>query len=436
MSLTPEAVFTPGSFPTHTYVDRNHEELEVRLLRFVLTDGMLPSVVGPSKSGKTVLAQKVVGERSLRVSGAEINAAHDLWAIALTRLGRPPERSTTTSNATGMSAEVRASDGVSILGIGSGSAGAQGGLNSQRSESATLKYAPPGMHEAIAALKDENRILFIDDFHYIEEPLKASIAQQLKEALMQSLPVLVLAVPHRGDDPIRSNPDLRGRVAAIDVGLWNVSDLVEIGQLGFPKLNLQVSAEDILSLATEALGSPQLMQALCLEAFYYWQATHFATDPNPRVLALGVPGVNAVCRKTADLTDAKTAYDLLSSGPKRHGRERTQYESTDGSEGDNYVLILRAVAEDPPRFSFPYQELLTRMGQVVREQAPAGQQISRTLVQMEEIVSEKLPNDRVLAWDEEKQVLDIVDPYFLFYLRWKVWPQRRLSFPAPEVPAS
>jgi hypothetical protein len=292
------------------------------------------------------------------------------------------------------------------------------------------------MHEAIAALKDENRILFIDDFHYIEETLKASIAQQLKEALMQSLPVLVLAVPHRGDDPIRSNPDLRGRVAAIDVGLWNVSDLVEIGQLGFPKLNLQVSAEDILSLATEALGSPQLMQSLCLEAFYYWQATHLATHPNPRVLALGVPGVNAVCRKTADLTDAKTAYDLLSSGPKRHGRERTQYESTDGSEGDNYVLILRAVAEDPPRFSFPYQELLTRMGQVVREQAPAGQQISRTLVQMEEIVSEKLPNDRVLAWDEEKQVLDIVDPYFLFYLRWKVWPQRRLSFPAPGVPSS
>jgi hypothetical protein len=30
----------------------------------------------------------------------------------------------------------------------------------------------------------------------------------------------------------------------------------------------------------------------------------------------------------------------------------------------------------------------------------------------------KFPDDLVLDWDEQKQVLEIPDPYFLFYLRW------------------
>jgi len=37
---------------------------------------------------------------------------------------------------------------------------------------------------------------------------------------------------------------------------------------------------------------------------------------------------------------------------------------------------------------------------------------------MQKLTTERFPKERVVDWDESKPVLDIPDPYFLFYLRW------------------
>jgi hypothetical protein len=418
MGLTPEEVFTPGAFPTRTYVDRKADEYEVRLLRYVLADGILPSVSGPSKSGKTVLVQKVLGPRAVRVSGSEIPSENDLWQLALDRLGHAVERSQSRETSSGLSASIGTEGGVSVLGLAKGTAKAEGGLSSGKGESETLRFLPHGMAKCLEQLKSRDLVLLIDDFHYVEPSVKSKLAQQIKEGLTHGAHIVVLAVPHRGDDPIRANPDLRGRVASIDLGHWAIADLRQIGLLGFPLLRIPMSEADSDALAVEALGSPQLMQALCLEACYHWERLG-----KPSKLTLGAQGVRAVAAGTSAFTDASTPFSILSSGPKRHGTERTQYTFAGGQSGDNYVLILRALAVDPPRFAFGYEELLTRIRHVVEGEPPQGQQIARSLVQMEELIAERLPNDRVVAWDEEKQVLDLVDPYFLFHLRWKVWPR-------------
>jgi hypothetical protein len=36
---------------------------------------------------------------------------------------------------------------------------------------------------------------------------------------------------------------------------------------------------------------------------------------------------------------------------------------------------------------------------------------------MTKLAQEKFPKERAVDWDEQKQVLDIPDPYLLFYLR-------------------
>jgi hypothetical protein len=36
---------------------------------------------------------------------------------------------------------------------------------------------------------------------------------------------------------------------------------------------------------------------------------------------------------------------------------------------------------------------------------------------MSKLALEKFPNERAIDWDEAKQVIDIPDPYLLFYLR-------------------
>jgi hypothetical protein len=37
---------------------------------------------------------------------------------------------------------------------------------------------------------------------------------------------------------------------------------------------------------------------------------------------------------------------------------------------------------------------------------------------MTRLALDKFPTERVIDWDDQTQILDIPDPYFLFYLRW------------------
>ena len=66
-------VFTPTSFPTYTYVQRDELHHERLLREWTRSSTQIASVSGPSKAGKTVLVQRVVGEGNLiTVSGASV----------------------------------------------------------------------------------------------------------------------------------------------------------------------------------------------------------------------------------------------------------------------------------------------------------------------------------------------------------------------------
>ena len=80
MTLQATEVFTPGSFPKRTYVEPPGENLEQQLRDALETVGQIVSLAGPSKSGKTVLVEKVVGRDMLiPITGAGIRSTEDLW---------------------------------------------------------------------------------------------------------------------------------------------------------------------------------------------------------------------------------------------------------------------------------------------------------------------------------------------------------------------
>jgi ABC-type uncharacterized transport system YnjBCD ATPase subunit len=79
MTLRATEVFTPGSYPEHTYVQRAEQGLETSLRDSLDTPGQIVSISGPSKSGKTVLVEKVVGKDSLiPITGASIRKPEDV----------------------------------------------------------------------------------------------------------------------------------------------------------------------------------------------------------------------------------------------------------------------------------------------------------------------------------------------------------------------
>jgi hypothetical protein len=94
-------VFTPNAFPEHTYVVRDGERLERELRQALQTPKVVVSISGPSKSGKTVLIEKVVGlDNLILVSGIEIESGDDLWTNTLAWMDVPTTTAVQSTSAT------------------------------------------------------------------------------------------------------------------------------------------------------------------------------------------------------------------------------------------------------------------------------------------------------------------------------------------------
>jgi hypothetical protein len=413
MSVNPNDVFTPGYFPKHTYVERDNSVYENRLRESLSRKGTLTLISGPSKSGKTVLVENVIDPKDIViVSGSDIKVGEDLWRHVLSKLGVGLKHKATSEKS------VRSGSGSKIGGkakipfLGEASVEIAPAIENQRTNGEEIDYAPAGKEEALKALSDAGKVLVIDDFHYIPEETQQIIAQQLKDAVRKSAKIVVLLVPHRAEDPLRANPDLRGRILEIAIEYWKEENLVEIAKKGFPLVDIKASESDIRTLAKEALGSPQLMQLLCLEACSELKALNGDVLKGDAIISSA--------KRAVQSTNARTIVQTLKTGPASHGTERTLYNLSQGGTGDNYQILLEAIKRDPPQTKFSFEEIRNRAQSVIRsgEANPQRQQLTTSMQKWNDILEEREPPDRVIEWRDDPGELYIIDPYFLFYLRW------------------
>ena len=241
-------------------------------------------------------------------------------------------------------------------------------------------------------------------------------AKAVKEAVRLGVKVCIASVTHRGDDVVRANPELRGRVRAVDLNYWTIEELRAIGESGFGALNVKIDPKCIDRLAREAAGSPQLMQPICLNACFVLNLREKILIP--RSVIPIEDQIQRILEQTSASTDFRSLVDVLDAGPKTRGTERKIYSFADGSKGDVYRCVLKAVASDPPHLSFRYDDLLARVARICAGENPAGSSVVGTCVHMTKLAHERFTNERAIDWDEQKQILDVPDPYFLFYLRW------------------
>src|SRR5204863_4130647 len=142
------------------------------------------------------------------------------------------------------------------------------------------------------------------------------------------------------------------------------------------KLSVDMSADAIRRFAAEAAGSPQLMQSICLNACFALSVREklgSRTNINP-----AEPSIRDIFQQTSASTDFRSLVDVLDSGPKTRGTERKLYDFIDGSRGDVYRAVLKAVASDPPRLSFNYEELGKRTSAICAGDPPVGSSVVGT----------------------------------------------------------
>jgi hypothetical protein len=406
------SIFTPTDVPTITYVKRGRN-YEDELRRAFEIPKMIVSISGPSKSGKTVLVNKVVSKDSLiHIYGATVKVPDDLWKNVIAWMGGPIEVSETRGRTVGGSLDVSAGGSIGVPLVAQGKLDAKGSGKLEQNSSVTRKMARSDLEEVVREIGSSEYVVFIDDFHYIEKSVRDEIGKQIKAAAELGVRICTASVPHRSDDVVRSNTELRGRVTAVDMDYWSETELEEIAHLGFRELNVDIAPSVMRGLSSEAVGSPQLMQAICL-SFCFENNIGETLKDHVRV-ELPPDEWRRVLERTSTTTDFSSMLTSLHAGPKQRGTERKQYRFVDGSSGDVYRCVLLAMSTDPSSLSFRYDEMLKRTATVCRGDSPVGSSVAESLQQMAKL-ARTVQDAPVLEWDED--VLDIVEPYFLFFLR-------------------
>jgi hypothetical protein len=409
-------VFTPKGEPSVTYVDDHLIEKGKRLRQDLSAGPCVVSLSGPSKSGKTVFIEKTLGRDNLiKVNGAGVKSAATLWLKVLAVIGAPIKLVETTekNNASTFGAKVEGS--VPLLAKGELSAVGTWGAKEAAAAEPAIDYVALLVKE----LGGSEFIVFVDDFHYIDADIQREIAEQIKEGIEGQVQFICASVPYRSDDVLLANADLRGRAYKVDFEYWDHSELAKIGYVGFAAMNINVPGAVIDALASEAAGSPQLMQTLCLNLC-------FDIGREMRANEIVTVGANSdliarVCRRTTANNDYSSTVAAMKDGPKVRGRERNSYVLRDSNAAlDVYPLILRGIACNPPSLTLKAPELTARVQGLCIGEQPGSGSIINSCGHIVTIANES-EGRQIVEWDSERDLLDILDPYLLFFLRWGQW---------------
>jgi hypothetical protein len=421
--LSSAEVFTPTSFPSYTYVTRAELHNERLLREWMRSSTQIASISGPSKAGKTVLVQSVVGEDNLiTVSGASVRSPDQLWERVLDWWGEP--HSTTASTAEAASETSAQEKGITLGVPGTGAGGKHTSTSAHIGTDTTqVTVNRRGLVQVVQEIAHSPYTILLDDFHYIPSPIQGDVAQQLKDAASRGVRICVASVPVKADNLVRALPELRGRVLAVDVEPWSQKDLLEIPKLGCPQLGLEVDSTSLHMFAREAAGSPQLMQSICL-----WMCNHLGvreTAEPGRAVQLDELARKEILFLTSCTVDFRSLVRAMVSGPRARPGERRAYVHHDGRVADVYLSIMRAVAMDPPRLSIDYTELQQRLEQLCKGASPDGASVVNACAKLGQIAS-GFPSltGPAFEWDEQAQIILMPDPYLLFYLRWSIALER------------
>ena len=345
----------------------------------------LTSLIGPSKMGKTILCEKVIGfDNIVEISGADFNSNTDFWAIVAAKVGLPYKGELTT--------EREVNEG-----------------NSKETDSKSEKYVL-AKDTVIQYYKEHDKVLVIDDFHYASKEMQTKMAQQLKDAIRRELKVVVVSLPHRADDAIRQNADLSGRLSLINIEAWEKKDLKEIALKGFKQLDIKITDEVAEQLAVECLTSPQLMQYICLSICTLLE------DKNEHIVNFDM--LEMAYKFTTVNFNYYDVVNVMSKGPNPRGKKRNLYKTLDGKELDLYGLIVESLAKNPPIMELDFDTVYDRIINLIpkTEGKPDKNSVKSHLNNLQTILKEKEEIYKAIEWKDGK--VYVLDPLFLFYLRW------------------
>jgi hypothetical protein len=408
-------VFVPGGMPTLTYVPRAERNLEARLAEAKDNLCKLVTVTGSTKSGKTVLTNRVFPRSSsVWIDGGTVKEEDDLWNFILDAIGGYSEETETDADETAskFSGEIGAATQLPFVFEGQGKLGAE--YAKKRGSFVAKKLSLKPRAAAITQLRETKLPVIIDDFHYLDRDFQGNIIRALKPLIFEGLPVILIAIPHRRYDAVKVEREITGRIEAVTIAAWEINELLQIPKGGFPLLNLFVDDVVLYQFAAQAYGSPHLMQEFCRSL----ASEHGVKETVASPLIIKEVA-NDLFKRVAEGT-GRVIFDKLAKGPRQRS-DRMLRKLKDGTTADIYKVVLLGLAKISPGLqTVEYEQLRSVIKDILAEQIPAAHEVTRVLEKMAEIASSDEASTPVLDWEKNDQKLHITDPFFAFFLKWGV----------------
>lgn len=415
-------VFRTTGHPTITYVSRESGHYESRLNGYLDEKGQLCLITGPSKTGKSTLYQRVLSDRGqipLVVQCTASKKCNDIWSEALASVNFEQVKSSGTTSTSKISGTVDLGVKFSWKWLAEVTGRFSGSVGQDVSETVLRDrfLAGPSPDLLIPILKKTNLVLIIEDFHYLNEDEKILLFQQWKRFVDSEVTILILGTTHRSIDIAASNKDLIGRTAQIDIAQWESDDLKKIINQGLKFLKIDISPSAIDKICVEAVGLPIIVQQVCLQILQDMKIQEIG-DIKKKTERIEVRHVRNAFTNVANgkYSQFGTYYNTLIRGPREKNRKYKTYE-----------LILACFNMDPITFSMTRAEVNTRIArmQLSNEEKPPAASLNSTFGALRKFQDKR--NFQILEWMPNEESLYIVEPSFLFYVRWRVNREKNIG---------
>ena len=412
-------VFKQNGPPNVTYVKRDGGRDEQRLSEALDRPGMICLLTGISKTGKTTLRAKVAELRQLESIVIRCEPAAtplDLWLRALESVNfeRVVERKRGNGRDTKIGGEVQAELGWRWLAKITPKLVANFSSTDSENETRAKILADPSPDHLLPVLKRLAVLLVFEDFHYLKPEVQADVSKQLKAFVDAEVSVIIVGTTHRAHDLLMANPDLSGRVSHIQLENWSTADLQKIVTQGFEYLRIDFPPAYAELIADESVGLPIITQSVCLKLVVAQKRINGSLVPrNIQFTKQHVfDAFHEVVMETYHV-EFSQMHDRWRRGTADQLIQRPSYE-----------LLLWVFVLDPIKFSLATIELFKRLDQLTKKfpkfspEIPSSQTLMGLLTTLEAFQM-GLRRRPLLEWNSDHEQLYMLEPTFLFYLRWE-----------------
>jgi hypothetical protein len=386
--------------PKYTYVDR--QNLDQKFEHYLSSQKHIV-VHGASKQGKSCLRKKNINtDTSLIVQCLPaMESVEEVWRIALQKAG--VEQSTRSVTAMGVEIKNEGKVGGQLNILGAAKLGTDA-KHSEKEESSETKEKESVKSDSLLSelanfLRENNKRLIVEDFHYLLDEVRKEIAFGLKALYEEHAYVVIVGIWSEQNLLTYYNGDLTGRIEEINL-TWTNEELSQVLSQGEGALNIEFAPGIRTQMINSAFGNVGLIQRLaekvCLEAGILNSQTNRQTISDielfKKARAHLISDVRQRYTRIAEVFKASMRSDAILLLYARIYNELVDASDSELIQGIEYTTLFSRIQQNTGGITIRQSDLTSALDKVELLQARKG--VTPLLVSYSKDLRKLFLNDR------------------------------------------